>query len=163
MSYVYLPEQVVDFSEANCLDLEPSAMSSERNTVLRSSRQGSGMAALTMPLSGMTLKHSTGNPGLDVWILSQRDSPASRSQSQGSGKEQMTTAICGPKPSGLFARYDRDSACWKTCLDFFQEGTVLGDLSESGYDARWRIVSAADVGAPHLRKRLWILAYSREF
>jgi DNA (cytosine-5)-methyltransferase 1 len=42
-------------------------------------------------------------------------------------------------------------------------GTVLGDLSESGYDARWRIVSAADVGAPHLRKRLWILAHSREF
>jgi DNA (cytosine-5)-methyltransferase 1 len=38
-------------------------------------------------------------------------------------------------------------------------GRVLGNLAESGYDARWRIVSAADVGAPHLRKRLWILAY----
>ncbi len=37
-------------------------------------------------------------------------------------------------------------------------GRILNDLSESGYDARWRIVSAADVGAPHLRKRLWILA-----
>jgi DNA (cytosine-5)-methyltransferase 1 len=35
--------------------------------------------------------------------------------------------------------------------------TIFGDLAESGYDARWRIVSAADVGAPHLRKRLWIL------
>ena len=37
-------------------------------------------------------------------------------------------------------------------------GRILNDLSQSGYDARWRIVSAADVGAPHLRKRLWILA-----
>lgn len=37
-------------------------------------------------------------------------------------------------------------------------GRILGDLAESGYDARWRIVSAADVGAPHLRKRLWIKA-----
>lgn len=42
-------------------------------------------------------------------------------------------------------------------------GRILNDLSQSGYDARWRIVSAADVGAPHLRKRLWILANSREF
>ncbi len=39
-------------------------------------------------------------------------------------------------------------------------GRILGDLAESGYDARWRIVSAGDAGAPHLRKRLWILAYS---
>ena len=38
--------------------------------------------------------------------------------------------------------------------------TIFGDLAESGYDCRWRIVSAADVGAPHLRKRLWILAES---
>lgn len=38
-------------------------------------------------------------------------------------------------------------------------GRVLGDLAERGYDAEWRIVSASDVGAPHLRKRLWILAY----
>lgn len=40
-------------------------------------------------------------------------------------------------------------------------GTVLGDLSEIGFDAVWDVISAADVGAPHLRKRLWILAYSR--
>jgi len=36
---------------------------------------------------------------------------------------------------------------------------VLGDLSELGYDAEWRTISAADVGAPHLRKRIWIVAY----
>lgn len=38
-------------------------------------------------------------------------------------------------------------------------GTVLGLLHEIGYDAEWEIVSAADVGAPHLRERIWILAY----
>lgn len=37
-------------------------------------------------------------------------------------------------------------------------GTILGDLAESGFHARWCVLSAADVGAPHLRKRLWILA-----
>jgi len=37
-------------------------------------------------------------------------------------------------------------------------GRILGDLCESGYDARWRILSAAEVGAPHKRDRLWIVA-----
>ena len=37
-------------------------------------------------------------------------------------------------------------------------GDVLGDLAELGYDAEWGIVSAASVGAPHLRKRIFIVA-----
>ena len=36
---------------------------------------------------------------------------------------------------------------------------VLGDLAAIGYDAEWQVISAADIGAPHLRRRLWILAY----
>jgi DNA (cytosine-5)-methyltransferase 1 len=35
---------------------------------------------------------------------------------------------------------------------------VLGDLAEIGYDARWRLVRASDVGAPHRRERLFIVA-----
>ena len=37
--------------------------------------------------------------------------------------------------------------------------TVLGDLAACGYDARWRVLSAAELGAPHQRDRLWIVAY----
>ena len=36
---------------------------------------------------------------------------------------------------------------------------VLGDLAKNGYDAKWRIVRASDVGAPHQRARLFIIAY----
>ena len=39
--------------------------------------------------------------------------------------------------------------------------TVLGELSELGFDARWGIHSAADAGAPHLRKRWWVLAHAQ--
>lgn len=35
---------------------------------------------------------------------------------------------------------------------------VLGDLASLGYDARWCVLGAADVGAPHQRDRLWIVA-----
>jgi DNA (cytosine-5)-methyltransferase 1 len=36
---------------------------------------------------------------------------------------------------------------------------VLGDLAALGYDAEWEVLSAADVGAPHERERLWLVAY----
>lgn len=35
---------------------------------------------------------------------------------------------------------------------------VLGDLAEGGYDAAWSVLGAADVGAPHRRDRMWIVA-----
>jgi DNA (cytosine-5)-methyltransferase 1 len=35
---------------------------------------------------------------------------------------------------------------------------VLKDLAEIGYDAKWQIVRASDVGAPHRRERLFIVA-----
>jgi len=36
---------------------------------------------------------------------------------------------------------------------------VLAQLTEIGYDAKWTIVRASDVGAPHQRARLFIFAY----
>jgi DNA (cytosine-5)-methyltransferase 1 len=36
---------------------------------------------------------------------------------------------------------------------------VVGELAEIGYDAEWRVVSAAGVGAPHRRDRIIIVAY----
>ena len=39
-------------------------------------------------------------------------------------------------------------------------GTVLGDLAAMGFDARWGVISAADVGAPHLRERIWIVGHA---
>jgi DNA (cytosine-5)-methyltransferase 1 len=37
-------------------------------------------------------------------------------------------------------------------------GRVLGDLASMGFDARWGVLGAADVGANHQRDRIWILA-----
>ena len=36
---------------------------------------------------------------------------------------------------------------------------VLEDLAEIGYDAEWKIISAAECGAPHKRERLFVIAY----
>ena len=39
--------------------------------------------------------------------------------------------------------------------------TVISDLDEDGYDTTWGIFSAEEIGAPHQRKRVFILAVQR--
>lgn len=41
-------------------------------------------------------------------------------------------------------------------------GAVLGDLADLGFDAEWIGLRAADVGAPHGRFRIFVLAWPRE-
>ncbi len=40
---------------------------------------------------------------------------------------------------------------------------IFGDLAESGFNVRWRVLSAAEMGAPHKRDRAWIVADNNEF
>ena len=41
-------------------------------------------------------------------------------------------------------------------------GRVLGDLAKRRYDAEWRRISAFEVGAPHRRERVWVVAYPND-
>ncbi len=39
---------------------------------------------------------------------------------------------------------------------------VVGDLAQMGYDCKWTVVGAADVGANHRRDRIWIVGHSNK-
>ena len=41
-------------------------------------------------------------------------------------------------------------------------GEFLWSLAEVGYDAEWICVSASDIGAPHKRERICVIAYANE-
>jgi len=41
-------------------------------------------------------------------------------------------------------------------------GKVLGDLASMGFDARWGVLGADDLGGDHQRKRIWISANAKE-
>ncbi|MCL6594007.1 MAG: DNA cytosine methyltransferase [Alicyclobacillus sp.] len=41
-------------------------------------------------------------------------------------------------------------------------GGVLRDLAQLGFDVRWSVHGACDVGAPHRRERAFLLAYAHE-
>ena len=47
-------------------------------------------------------------------------------------------------------------------LTFRGIGTVLGDLASMGFNAKWGVFSAGDIGARHERQRIWIFAYIRD-
>lgn len=53
-------------------------------------------------------------------------------------------------------RVDRDQPLLRAL------GRVAGDLATLGYDAQWTTVRASDVGAPHRRARIFLLATRRE-
>jgi DNA (cytosine-5)-methyltransferase 1 len=43
----------------------------------------------------------------------------------------------------------------------FQE--VLFQIAKAGFNAEWALIPASDLGACHQRKRVWIIAHSRQF
>ena len=43
----------------------------------------------------------------------------------------------------------------------FQE--VLFQIAKSGYSCEWAVISAKDLGACHLRQRVWIIAYTNDY
>ena len=45
-------------------------------------------------------------------------------------------------------------------LTFRGLDAVLGSLAEIGYNAEWQDIRASDMGAPHRRERIWIVAYA---
>jgi hypothetical protein len=71
--------------------------------------------ALSRSLSGTTSPHSTGDLGLDAWILSLADS---RVRTSAPPEEAQASAVngqdSGQKWPGLLAKYDRDASLWKT-------------------------------------------------
>ena len=73
----------------------------------------------------------------------------------------------GGKRSGLWKEYARIIGEIRPKFVFAENSpllrgrgldVVLGDLSELGYDAKWCVLGAWHVGAPHKRNRMWVLA-----
>jgi DNA (cytosine-5)-methyltransferase 1 len=64
---------------------------------------------------------------------------------------EMARIICEVRPRFVFVENS-------PMLTSRGLGVVLGDLAKMGFDAKWGVLGAADVGAPHQRDRIWIKA-----
>ena len=66
---------------------------------------------------------------------------------------EMARIICEVRPG--YAFIENSPMLTTRGLD-----RVLSDLASMGFDARWGVLGAADVGAPHQRDRIWVVADS---
>ena len=64
---------------------------------------------------------------------------------------EMARIICEVRPQ--YAFIENSPMLTTRGLD-----VVLSDLASMGFDARWGVLGAADVGAPHQRDRIWVVA-----
>ena len=105
-------------------------------------------------LFGLTPTPSTANHLLEEWMQSLEDSHVNHSQLQEEEKEQKTNDGYGKTSRELFL---------ENVPGLFRGGIqlVVGELSTLGYDARWITLRANEVGSPHRRERVFILAHSR--
>ena len=171
-------EQAGESTAQSCLDGKRSAMSSGKATRKKSLPKESKMESSTAPQSSAMSEHSSvkGTPEhIAEWLKSLAvDSHASPSQSQESEqpsddarnmwpatmdviREVQPAIVYLENVPGLLSATVDDSA--GRSIHYF--GTVLRDLAEGGYDCKWTVLGADDVGAAHHRKRLWIRGVRR--
>ena len=161
--YSAAPEEV--FSVENYLAGLQSRRSKSKNTQGKFFSNGRGTESCHVSPSGMISGHLTGDRGEGSSMSSAGDSLAKISARRERGRASRAAARgSGLRCTESFARFDPDTCLWRTppALTSRGLGRVLGDLAASGYDAAWLVLGAADVGAPHRRDRIWILATKAE-
>ena len=135
MSWLYLPELVEGYSEASSSDGAPSVQLSLIPTASKSSSNDNGMDCLNPSPSGTMSRPSTGDPGVDLFLLSvgasrARTCPVPPPQGKDSTE---TTADCGEKWPVSWVRYDLLTSSWRT-----RQYSMFGGLAEfSGTWPRW--------------------------
>lgn len=103
MTWVYSPTSPysrepadLNSAPASAVDSAPSATSSATATPRASSCPELGGGSSTMPRSGLTLRHLTGDPGVDSWMSFLAASRASRIAQLENIWEQQTKETSGP-------------------------------------------------------------------
>lgn len=70
--------------------------------------------------------------------------------------------VSGARSAAAYSRLESGSGCLGGGADrpvLRALGRVVGDLAGLGYDAAWESARASDVGAPHRRERVFVLAW----
>ena len=155
MSWLFSRALVEEYSAGDCSDGEPCAPLSVMPTQHKFWRNDKTMEPLTLSRFGLTCAVLTADHGEALLMSFQAGSPARTSAQPAKAQDsQALDPGSGEKWHGSWTRFDPDSCLWKTA-----QFSLLGDLASLGFDAQWRVLSAASVGAPHERERIWILAY----
>lgn len=122
-------------------------------------------ASLTTHQSSLMCETSTDDPIVEKWIASLPDSHVSPSPLLESEKKERDKQNMWPETIRVIREVGPGTCFLENVPGLLTSyfGEILRDLAESGFNARWKSVSAAEVGAPHIRDRLWVLAHTYSF
>ena len=164
MNSLSLPEQVEEYLGDTSLDGEQSAPLSGNNTQQAYCAPDKMTKFSRLSRFGMTYKPLTESRGEELLTLYLADFHAKTLAQRGGGAgltgerssmwKHMARIIGEVRPQYVFVENS-------PMLTNRGLGVVLADLSTLGFDAKWGVVSAADVGANHQRERIWIRAKQR--
>jgi DNA (cytosine-5)-methyltransferase 1 len=123
-------------------------------------RQNDGLLP-PFPIWDDMYKPLTENRG-EALLMSYLGAFHAKTSAQPEKAQELTesAAVCGSTWHASFAKYDHDTSFVENSpmLTSRGLGVVLGDLASMGFDARWGVLGAADIGANHQRDRIWIVA-----
>lgn len=160
MSWHYLQEPVGGCSVADCSAGERSVPSRSATTAGECYCSDSATVALIASRSGTTRAHSTGDPGVDAWILSLRAGHASQHRRTENSLASTTSGGPGLMLSEYFAKLEPGRSWVKTSPGCSQ---LMLDGSLELYSQTWpRSGSCAD-GTAFLRVPLAPLTPETEF
>ena len=160
MSWLFSQVLVEEYLGVTSLDGEPSAPLSGSHIQQAYCAPDKMTKFFRLSRYGMTVKPLTDTRGEELLTLYLEDFHARTSAQRGGG------GIEGPK-SSMWKHMARIIGEVRPQYVFVENspmltsrglGVVLADLSTLGFDAKWGVVSAADIGANHQRERIWIRA-----
>ena len=162
MSWLFSQALVEEYLGDSCLDGEPSVQSNGNHTQQAYCWPDKMTEYSRLSRFGMMFKPLTESRGEELLMLFRADFRAKTYLLRGGGK-----GIEGER-SGMWREMARIIGEVRPRYAFIENSPmlttrglerVLADLAKMGFDARWGVLGANDVGAPHKRERIWILAY----
>jgi len=159
MSWLYSQALVEEYLGDISLDGEQSVQSSGSHTQQAYCAPDKMTGFSRLSRFGMTYKPLTESRGKELLTLYLADFHAKTSPQRGGGAgidgersgmwREMARIICEVQPRYVFVENS-------PMLTSRGLGRVLGDLASMGFDAKWGVLGANSVGAPHQRERIWI-------
>ena len=166
MSWLFSQALVEEYLGDISLDGEQSVQSNGSNTQQAYCAPDKMTDFCRVSQFGMMFKPLTENLGEALLMLYLEDFPVKTYQPLGGGAgitgerssmwKHMARIVCEVRPKFVFVENS-------PMLTSRGLGVVLADLASMGFDAEWGVLGAANVGAPHLRERIWICAKQRDF
>lgn len=160
-----LPGPVAASSAGTCSDGQPSAQLNVMPTQHKFWHNDKTMEPSSLSRFGLTCAVLTEDRGQELLTSYLAGFRARTSVSRGGG-----AGLEGAR-SGLWFEFKRIVGEVRPGFVFIENSpalivrglaTVLADLASLGFDARWGVLSAGQLGACHVRDRAWIVAHSAE-